>query len=163
MENCCEYKICVLFLSLTFAWNICYSNIQSVMLQMYAEMHVGLHVKCLLLLSNFVKNWNMSTLLIKLPIIKVQDNPFCSSWVITCRWMDGWVGGGRGRESNRTTFATFHFERDKYASQDETFPIFMPAPLMKVHIFQILALYGDKHLIIPISNLGKELPILSIV
>jgi hypothetical protein len=60
-------------------------------------------------------------------------------------------------------FAAFHCERDKNASQNQTFPIFMPAPLLKVHIFHTLVLYDDEHLIIRILNLGKEMFIWSIV
>lgn len=57
----------------------------------YAETHVNLHVKCLLLFFNFDQNWNMSTLLIKFLIIKVHDSLFFTSWVITCGLMNGQV------------------------------------------------------------------------
>jgi hypothetical protein len=40
-----------------------------------AEIHAGLHVKCLLFLSYFKQNWNVSTNFSKLPNLKFHENP----------------------------------------------------------------------------------------
>jgi hypothetical protein len=48
-----------------------------------AERHVGLRVKRSLLLSNFSRNWKISTNF-KLPNIKFHENPFNPSGRVTC-------------------------------------------------------------------------------
>jgi hypothetical protein len=53
-------------------------------------MHVGLHVKCPLLLSNFNHNWNVLTILVKLYNITFDENPFSGSKVVSYVQMEEW-------------------------------------------------------------------------
>jgi hypothetical protein len=72
-----------------------------IMLEMCAEMHVGLHVKWLL--SNFKKNWNVLTNFSKLHNIKMHENPFIGSPVVRC----GQADTDRHCDANRHILATF--------------------------------------------------------
>jgi hypothetical protein len=50
---------------------------------MHIEVHVSLHVKCQLLLSDYNQNWNvMKRILLKRPNINPQENLFNSSRVV---------------------------------------------------------------------------------
>jgi hypothetical protein len=55
------------------------------MLKMHTEMLVGFYVKCLLLLSDFNKNWNVLTiLLVPVPPTSKHEKLFSGPQVVTC-------------------------------------------------------------------------------
>jgi hypothetical protein len=56
------------------------------------EMHIGLLVKCPLLLSDFNQNWLCSQILVKLSYNKFHTHPFTTSQVVAKRQMDGQTG-----------------------------------------------------------------------
>jgi hypothetical protein len=67
--------------------NIKTDNTQRVSLETGADMHLCLHVKWPLLLSDAAENWNPGEILVKLSSVKFLKNPFNDPQVITCRGM----------------------------------------------------------------------------
>jgi len=52
-------------------------------------MYIGLHVKYLLVLTDFNQTWTFSTIFAIYSNIKLHDTPSGGSTVVPCRWVDG--------------------------------------------------------------------------
>jgi hypothetical protein len=51
-------------------------------------MYLGLHVRCMLFLSDLTKLIFLYRFLVILPSLISHENLFSGSWVVPCRWMD---------------------------------------------------------------------------
>jgi hypothetical protein len=71
------------------------------MVKMHAETHVGLHVKCLLLLCDFNQNWYGST--------DFSETHQCEmSWKFVCSFLSCYLWTDRHSEGSRCIFAASH-------------------------------------------------------
>jgi hypothetical protein len=81
-----EHKICVLIFCMAFIWNISHSSKNWVR---YDEQFlIGLHVKCLLFLSDFNERWFVRHIFGKYSSMKFHGNLSTGSPVHVCSWAD---------------------------------------------------------------------------